>query len=404
MRHDAIVIGGGPAGATAALMLARAGWSVAIVEKKTFPRRKVCGEFISATSMPLLHEVGVLDAFSQQAGPEVRRVGLFARDLISTAPMPQPRHSPSRWGRALGREHLDLLLIEAARRAGARVWQPWNASELIRSSRGYLCTITAPGKSTELSAPIVIAAHGSWDSGTLPTQALDQHGYSDLLAFKAHFQDCALPDDLMPLLAFPGGYGGMVHSDGGRVSLSCCIRRDRLQACREIYGTQRAAEAVLEHIKASCMGVRQALTNASLDSAWLSAGPIQPRIRKCMSDGIFLAGNCAGEAHPVVAEGISMAIQSSGLLCRRLIRKQDDVVAGLGLEEIGKSYTAAWKSAFVPRIRAAGLFAKLAMSPKAAGVLLPIMKRFPKLLSVGAEFSGKSNQIFADILSFGARH
>src|ERR1700704_4008539 len=93
MNYDAIVIGGGPAGATAALMLARAGWSVAIVEKKTFPRRKVCGEFISATSMPLLHEVGVLDAFLQQAGPEVRRLGLFARDLVSTAPMPQPRNS-----------------------------------------------------------------------------------------------------------------------------------------------------------------------------------------------------------------------------------------------------------------------------------------------------------------------
>ena len=250
----------------------------------------------------------------------------------------------------------------------------------------------------------MIAAHGSWENGTLPTQALGQHKSSDLLAFKAHFQDCDLPDDLMPLLAFPGGYGGMVHSDGGRVSLSCCIRRDRLQACREIYGKQRAAEAVLEHIKSSCTGVRRTLANASLDSTWLSAGPIQPGIRKCTSNGIFLAGNCAGEAHPVVAEGISMAMQSAGLLCRRMIMKQDDVVAGRGMDEIGKSYEAAWKSAFAPRIRAAALFAKLAASPTAASLLRPVMKRFPKVLSIGAQLSGKSNQVFADTLSFGARH
>src|SRR5207244_2826878 len=121
------------------------------------------------------------------------------------------------------------------------------------------------------------------------------------------------------------------------------------------------------------------------------------------SNGIFLAGNCAGEAHPVVAEGISMAIQSSGLLCRRLIMKQDDVVAGRRLDEIEKSYTAAWKSAFALRIRAAALFARLAMSPTAASLLQPVMKRFPKALSVGAELSGKSYQVLADTLSFGAR-
>ena len=102
MRYDAVVIGAGPAGSTAALLLARAGWSIAIVEKSRFPRRKVCGEFISATSMPLLHELGVLDDFLHQAGPEVRQVGLFAKDATLSAPMPQPANAiasgAGRWG------------------------------------------------------------------------------------------------------------------------------------------------------------------------------------------------------------------------------------------------------------------------------------------------------------------
>jgi flavin-dependent dehydrogenase len=393
--YDAIIIGGGPAGATAALMLARAGWSVAIIEKKTFPRRKVCGEFISATSMPLLHELGVLDDFLQVAGPEVRRVGLFAQDCVLASPMPQPRNIVERWGRALSREHLDLILLEAAQRAGADVWQPWIASELRRSECGYVCTITTMEKSKELAAPIVIAAHGSWESGTLPTQSTDHHHSSDLLAFKAHFRDCDLPPDLMPLIVFPGGYGGMVWSDGGRVSLSCCIRRDELRRCRQQWEKQRAGDAVLGHIQQSCAGVRWALKRATLDGAWLSAGPIRPGIRNGVANGIFLVGNSAGEAHPIVAEGISMALQSAGLLCRHMITRQDEIAAGRGLTEIGRAYSREWKRSFAPRIYAAWLFANLAMSETATDFLLPIITRFPGILTAGANLSGKANLVFA---------
>src|SRR5438270_5491991 len=87
-RHDALIIGGGPAGATLALLLARAGWSVAIVEKAAYPRRKVCGEFISATTLPLLHALGIGDAFVERAGPEVRRVALFGGDEVLVSAMP----------------------------------------------------------------------------------------------------------------------------------------------------------------------------------------------------------------------------------------------------------------------------------------------------------------------------
>jgi flavin-dependent dehydrogenase len=390
VTYDALVIGAGPAGSTAALLLARAGWSVAVVEKSRFPRRKVCGEFISATSLPVLRELGLEQAFLAQAGPEVRRVGFFAGDMSLASPMPQAANALG-WGRALGREQLDLLLLQAAAQAGAKVWQPWRVTRLRRSSDGYACAISTKGASEELATRILIAANGSWERNPVQGSPVRAHKSSDLLAFKAHFVNCDLPTDLMPLVVFPGGYGGLVHSGGGRVSLSCCIRRDEFVRCRERAQTASGAEAVAQHIAQSCEGVRHALRHAHLADAWLSAGPIRPGIRKRHAEGLFFVGNAAGEAHPIIAEGISMAMQSAWLLCRGLIARRHDL--SHALPTIGRQYASEWRTWFAPRIYAASVFAHAAMNRKAAALGAPILKQFPAILTFGAQLSGKAKQM-----------
>lgn len=396
--YDAMVIGAGPAGATAALILARAGWSVAIMEKALFPRRKVCGEFISATSLPLLRELGLAGAYLAQAGPQVRQIGLYAGNTMLAADMPRPRDGAEAYGRALGREHFDALVLNAAAMAGAELWQPWTLTEVAKTTGGFVGTAMAQDRreTVELQARIVIAAHGSWEPGMLPTQIPDSPPCaSDLFAFKAHFLNCSLPAGLMPLLVFPGGYGGMVHSDGGRVSLSCCIRRDYLARCRRLWPNTKAAEAVIAHIRTSCRGVDAALAGATRDATWLSTGPIRPGIRVFRRDGIFTVGNAAGEAHPIVAEGISMAIQSSWLLCERLIAHQDEVRSGRGTAALASDYAASWRRNFARRVHVAAVFAHLAMRPAAAAVAAAVLKRAPAMLTLGAYWSGKAQSLKA---------
>jgi flavin-dependent dehydrogenase len=387
---DALVIGAGPAGATAALLLARAGWSVAIVEKAAFPRRKVCGEYISATTWPLLRDLGVGDALDRHAGPPVHRVGLFAGESVIDAPMPPMSEAPEVRGRAIEREVLDAALLDRAARCGAQVWQPFSV-ERLRGTEGdfHADLVHALDKSTTaLHARLVIAAHGSWEHGELPTQVTRQPARaSDLFGFKAHFTGASLEAGVMPLVLFPGGYGGMVHTGRGRVSFSCCIRRDALAACRARRRGLAAGEAVVAHVADACRGVRESLAAATLAGSWLSSGPIRPGIRRRARGGIFAVGNAAGEAHPLVAEGISMAMQSAWLLCESLLRSR---------ESAATDYAASWRRHFAARVRASSAFAALTTSPATAAASVAFMRRVPAMLTWGARWSGKAHSLGLD--------
>lgn len=385
---DAIVIGGGPAGATSALALARLGWCVAIVEKAAYPRRKVCGEFMSATTLAVIDQLGMGDAWRAQAGPQVRRLALFAGEDVVEAPVPATKSAS--FGRALGRDVLDEMLLATAEAAGAKVFQPGRAVAMSVGEAFSTVEILHRGASVTLQAPVLIAAHGSWERGPLPTQLGKINTPSDLLGFKAHFCDASMAADLMPLLAFPGGYGGLAWADNGRLSVSYCLRRDALAHARKAYGGS-AAEAVHSHLLASCRGVRDVIGAAEPNEPWVAAGPMRPGFRHCHEDGVFYVGNAAGESHSIIAEGISMAIQSAWLLTSELSRVNARTRDGQALA--GRRYTSAWRRQFSGRIRAATAFAWLAARPNNSPAARAVMRAAPSLLTLGARLAGKTTTV-----------
>ena len=388
--HDAIVIGAGPAGSTAAILLAQAGWSVALVEKQVFPRRKVCGECIAATNLPLLDELGISEDFHKLAGHELRQVALMLGKRTVIADMPALPHGRHAWGRAMGREHLDTLLIQRAKTAGADIYQPWSVRKVSGGFGDFSCEIAAGGSAATrvLQAPVIIAAHGSWEPQAFMQAEKPPRAASDLFAFKANFQGARLLSGLLPVLSFAGGYGGMVIDGAGELTLACCIRRDTLKACRTRWPNASAAEAVEAYLRATCAGAEQALEGAARRGAWLSVGPLRPGIRLGEArHEFFLVGNAAAEAHPIIGEGISMALQSSWLLCRKLIACPNK--SGSTLRAVHVDYTRAWHRHFASRLRLASLFAHLAMRPSLGSALLPLLQHWPNMITQGATLSGK---------------
>jgi flavin-dependent dehydrogenase len=403
---DALVIGAGPAGASAAIRLAQAGWRVVLIEQHVYPRQKVCGECIAAGNLALIDELGIGSEVRQLAGAELREVGWMSARATVVGDFPACLAGPYRFGRALGRDVFDSLLLERARSVGVRILQPAK----VRAVAGMLgnfrsCIqerdvgLTVSGNTkpvTVISSTIIIDAHGSWEAA--PTFAGTDSARrarilrrpSDLFAFKARFHGATLRPGLLPVLPFEGGYGGIVVADDGQTTLACCIRRDALQTSRSLMPRAPAGVAVEATLRRSCLGVRQALRYARRDGSWLSVGPIRPGIHLNAPCGVFRVGNAGGESHPLIGEGISMALQSAKILANELTQQPVCMIDERRAMLLQRCYTRAWKQHFMPRLRLAAIYAHVAMRPTLSTSVSGLLRRWPQLLTEAARFTGKA--------------
>ena len=148
-------------------------------------------------------------------------------------------------------------------------------------------------------------------------------------------------------------------------------------------------------LRRECAGVGQALRSAQREGPWLAAGPLHTGIHVRAEDHMFRIGNAAGEAHPIVGEGMSMALQSAWLLCQHLLapgsrREESDVV---WQRRVAQRYAAQWRQQFQTRVQLASVFAHIAMRPMLAAPLLKLVNAWPGVLTWGAVHAGKTRYV-----------
>jgi menaquinone-9 beta-reductase len=164
-RHDVLVVGGGPAGASAAHWLADAGWDVLLVERKHLPREKTCGDGLTPRSVRQLEDMGLADELAGYHRYDGLRSIAFGREIEMRWPdCPGfPRH-----GYVVTRHDLDALVAARAQKAGATLWQGAEAIAPLAGSGagggacgGALVLDKDSGTTTEVEARCVVVADGS---------------------------------------------------------------------------------------------------------------------------------------------------------------------------------------------------------------------------------------------------
>jgi flavin-dependent dehydrogenase len=133
------------------------------------------------------------------------------------------------------------------------------------------------------------------------------------------------------------------------------------------------------------------LHGAARIGPWIAAGPMDTGVRIGSHDPVLRIGNAAGEAHPILGEGLSMALQSAFILCTNLLGAPSpaQLCDRASRREIGARYAAQWRRAFAPRVLLAATFAHAAMGTASGPALSALVRAWPGLLTHGARWGGK---------------
>jgi flavin-dependent dehydrogenase len=352
-RTDPLILGGGPAGAAAAIALARAGKRALILDRNREPPDQLCGGFLGWDALALLRTLDI-NAGALGARP-IRRVRLIAGSTVVEAPLP-------RGAAGLSRRALDSALLARARVEGAevetgvtvRAVEP--ATNVVRLADG-----------TDLSSAALFLATGKHDlRGS--TRPLTAAGADPAVGIRARLAPSpALTSDLdgvIELHLFRHGYAGLLLQEDGAANLCLSVVSSRL---REAGGS---VSAMIEALAVEAPRLGDRLAASSLLTTWQAVAGVPYGWRATTSTpGLFRLGDQAAVIASLAGDGVAIALASGSRAAARFLRDGPQ-----GAPAFQRDFAAA---AGRPLAVAGGL-RRLAESP-AAGLLLGMFGRVPGL-------------------------
>jgi flavin-dependent dehydrogenase len=313
-RWDVAVLGAGPAGSLAARQLAVAGAGVLLVDRKAFPRDKVCGACLNGKALAVLDAVGL--------GGLVDRLGGIDLDAFELRLAGRRQRFALPAGKALGRDRLDAALIEEAIAAGAHFLPETSARIEVGEEETRAVRLTQHGHAATTEAAVVLVASG------LAGHCLDDEpGVRTRIAARSRIgAGCTLRE--FPASYGPGtihmavgrhGYVGLVRVADGGLNVAAAFD---VGFVREQGSPARAAVAVLDEAGFDPI--------SALDEArWQGTPSLTRRTRPVGGHRLFLLGDAAGYVEPFTGEGMAAAFTSAQAVVPLALRGARDWEPGL---------------------------------------------------------------------------
>lgn len=303
---DAIVIGSGPAGSATALLLARGGASVLLVEKAPFPREKVCGCCVNQAAAAMLASLGLGDLLPSLCARQVDRFRLHTAGRRSTLALPG--------GFAVSRGALDQALVNEAVKAGVVFFDSTSAQlRPLAHSNEREVVVMRDGVAQTLRARLVVACTG------LAGRVLDDEPGMNITIARHSLMGCAAIAEHFPQAYEPGiihmahgraGYVGLVRLEDHRLDIAAALKP---QVVQKLGGPGAAVESLLRENELPSVEVEQALE-------WRGT-PLLTRQRSSVaSDRLFVVGDAAGYVEPFTGEGIAWALASASAVAPLALR------------------------------------------------------------------------------------